>query len=438
MKILLVCSVTFVVAFAASNFWRPKESGLSQPVLITAEKVFQPSKKHSQPAPLTHKALIETEKNPFQRWDLLLKQGEHMARPQMRQILVEMLHADTARAWLVLTTGKVKMQTPDIELFAETFADKNGPEAAAFGLAFEDEHLRKFFLNHVMTTWLLRNPGECLTWVKKQPQPHEMADFFRVQLGSYNLDRFTLDDVKDIVPLYPPSSFLPTLAGGAVKRVLRDPSQLAPAIAWGRQLPSSDVKDAVLVSCVEHQADGDAAAASELAEEISAPHLRRKAISNIAARMAKVNTAGALEFAASIADAETARTAWQSALSTWAAQKPEETVAYVSEHVQQITPDMLTPLAHQWARHNPPEVFQLAARFPMSHQREVFLKEMIEAWMRFDSDRAREWLESTSPALIFSAAEVQKLLQASDRVARTRMSGGALLTIDGRKVGWMF
>lgn len=348
------------------------------------------------------------------------------------RLLPQMAAQDGPRAWKLLTQPGVKPRTTDLELVARQWARRDGPGAAAAGLAVTDPVERRAFLTVALSCWFGTEPEAFLKWLQRQPERESLAACITT-LEYHALLKPEVASLDFVMALHPgqPQPFGPV--SNLALNIYRHASQRQAVMTWLRRQPESETRDRIWRDIAADLAITDSQAAAALAKEISSEPIRRALLCKIAAWLAKTDAAKALAYAAKLPDEASRSDAWTSAFGTWLMQDPAAALAHARQHLDTLTTEKLKPVTHLLAETAPAEGLKILQALQGPDQsREAMVDTLVRAWIRRTPETARRWLASAEAEWLGPAVVKKYRLDAESPTWFG--GGGGTRTIQGRRV----
>lgn len=342
--------------------------------------------------------------DPFAEWSRLIKEGGKKADNKRESLLRQMANLDGRRAWDLLTAKGGRASLAELKAVAEVWGAKQGYVAATFGLTLTDPIQRGAFLRQALSMWLAADSASFLNWMHQQPADlglDRYIDVTRIAHGNAAARTLTLADLDVAVAYSPSASDWGHPLNSVFEKAWASPENRAQASAWIGKQTAQDVRDAAWRSLALEVAKVDLRAAGEMADQIQNAKQKREVTSTIAARLAQTNAQDALAYANSLTDDAARQAAWRSAMATWTERQPNDSLAYVRDHLDSISFEDLAASGRPWGLSNPTGALAiLAGLASQSDESSQVFGNIISEWMRARPLEAQQWLASDKSAIL--------------------------------------
>lgn len=383
-------------------------------------------------------AAPEVKSDPFADWDTALKAGTLTDARLRDRLLQRMAQADPARAWRALIASSMPFSRQEVHSIAEAWYGKDPEAAAVFGLTLTDPLQRPAFLQRVLSKWMLEKPGAFAAWFHTQAGELDLAQYLGASNMVYSAGSCTLQELDSLLRVNPGFASFPDFLGRQFSALWSQPEQRQAATNWLRRVADPALRDLLWKHAVAAAGEEEPQTAAAMLEEIGDPKTRRQASSTLAALLARKDPRAALDYAATLPDEAAARSAWQSALCTWAAGSPQQVLAYIQQNIASLTPDMIIPAARDLGQSRPAEALAAVAGFPPSGARMSLIMDLMFTWRSRRPEEARRWLETEQAAtLLVRDSPLWKVINAPQLPP---VSGPATTqtTVNGRPVVYTY
>jgi hypothetical protein len=201
------------------------------------------------------------------------------------------------------------------------------------------------------------------------------------------------------------------------------------ALEWAKAIPAGGTRETALRIVVMEIASKSPAEGSKLARELFGPENRSTAFYTIARTWAKSDPKAAADFAASLQGTEGREQYLRAVITQWAQADYRAAANWVLNAMPTTQADSARYLTQALLGSNPTAAGELVQKLPPSDQTSALAETVVEAWTRYDPDKAVAWVEalpeSPGRTRAFERLARQLAVSAPPRAAAFAVKAGA-------------
>ena len=317
----------------------------------------------------------------------------HAAKNIIYAQLGKLAESDGAKAWGYFERWHKLFAAADAGGLIDSWVRRRPEEAVAQMLAISSREDRVEFTSKALSRWLTNDLKGFVAWLKKQPQ--DSMQLYLVGLSAVPRDA-TWQELSDLGQAMPYEALKNSNWVNLVRFAIRDDADLANSLRVIRGFPDAELRDQSWLGLVRATAPDDPRAARVYLSEIADSRVRCEAASEIAAHLAHDDLKAGFEMAQSETDPLAQEGALRSVIYSLMSQHPEEGVAYLQEHIGELSKGLIELIGPKvWKSKDPRSIANWTTTLADESQRRQ-LWESASSWIDEKPQEVINWALSQS------------------------------------------